>query len=66
MKKESANRTKWFTQDRFGIFIHWGLYSLAAQQEWVKSLEMIDDAQSDKRYFEQDLYNPKICSECQI
>jgi alpha-L-fucosidase len=62
MKRESGKRTKWFTQDRFGLFIHWGLYSLAARQEWVKSLELIDDGQYDKRYFnhfEPDLYNPE-------
>ncbi len=27
--------TSWFTHDRFGMFIHWGLYSLLADGEWV-------------------------------
>jgi len=24
----SAERTKWFVESRFGMFIHWGLYAL--------------------------------------
>ena len=51
----------WFTHDRFGMFIHWGLYSLAARHEWVKNREEIDDA-AYQRYFDNfdpDLYDPK-------
>ena len=25
--------TSWFTHDRFGMFIHWGLYALGARHE---------------------------------
>ena len=25
--------------DRFGLFIHWGLYALPARHEWVKSVK---------------------------
>ena len=28
--------TKWFRHDRFGMFIHWGLYALGARHEWLK------------------------------
>ena len=31
----------WFTHDRFGMFIHWGLYSLLARHEWVQNRERI-------------------------
>ncbi len=31
----------WFVHDRFGLFIHWGLYALAARHEWVQSNEEI-------------------------
>ena len=51
----------WFTYDRFGMFIHWGLYSLAARHEWVKNREEIDDA-TYQRYFDNfdpDLHDPK-------
>lgn len=50
----------WFTHDRFGMFVHWGLYSLAARHEWVKSRELITDADYDRyqQRFEADLYDP--------
>jgi alpha-L-fucosidase len=25
----------WFTHDRFGLFVHWGLYALGARHEWL-------------------------------
>lgn len=34
-------RIKWFLEARFGIFIHWGLYSLLSRAEWVMYLERI-------------------------
>ena len=51
----------WFVQDRFGMFIHWGLYSLAARHEWVMSAENIGAAEYERRYFKHfdpDLYDP--------
>jgi alpha-L-fucosidase len=42
------------------MFIHWGLYSLAARHEWVKSRERLDD-DTYRRYFDRfnpDLYDP--------
>ena len=33
--------TAWFTNDRFGMFIHWGLYSMAARHEWLMPNEKI-------------------------
>ena len=34
-------RVEWFTRARFGMFIHWGLYSIPARGEWVRSEEFI-------------------------
>jgi len=34
-------RIKWFHQARFGIFVHWGLYSLLERGEWVMYRERI-------------------------
>ncbi len=50
----------WFLQDRFGLFIHWGIYSLPARHEWVESVERIDDAQYQRYFdhFDPDLYDP--------
>lgn len=39
--KNFHERMKWFNQDRFGMFIHWGLYSILARGEWVMLLERI-------------------------
>ncbi|GAA2094122.1 alpha-L-fucosidase [Microlunatus panaciterrae] len=51
----------WFTHDRFGMFVHWGLYALAARHEWVMSREQIPQGEYDKYadYFEADLYDPR-------
>lgn len=32
-------RTRWFTESRFGMFIHWGLYAIPAMDEWIQSIE---------------------------
>lgn len=34
-------RTQWFREARFGMFIHWGLYSIPGRGEWVRSEEKI-------------------------
>ena len=39
--KPYAERMKWFHQARFGMFIHWGLYSLLGRGEWVMFQERI-------------------------
>lgn len=51
----------WFTEARFGMFVHWGLYSLAARHEWVKSRERMTDAAYDRylQHFEPDLFDPR-------
>lgn len=55
--------TSWFVRDRFGLFIHWGLYALPARHEWIKSIERIGNEVYDRKYFDHfdpDLYNPEI------
>ena len=54
--------TSWFTQARFGLFIHWGLYALPARHEWVKNKEKISDADYEKyfKHFDPDLYDPAL------
>ena len=54
--------TSWFTGDRFGLFIHWGIYAAAARHEWIKNKERIPD-DVYQRYFEHfdpDLYDPAV------
>ncbi len=40
-KTASPQGLKWFQDIRFGMFIHWGLYSLIARGEWVMHTEKI-------------------------
>jgi len=58
---ERQARMKWWTEARFGMFIHWGLYALPARHEWVQSRERITE-EAYARYFSHfnpDLYNPR-------
>ncbi|MBO4322479.1 MAG: alpha-L-fucosidase [Clostridia bacterium] len=60
-REEYEKRVKWFTEARFGMFIHWGIYAVPGRGEWVKSQEKIPDEVYD-RYFEEfdpDMYDPK-------
>jgi len=41
MKQVSPQGLQWFQDARFGMFIHWGLYSLLARGEWVMFHERI-------------------------
>lgn len=51
----------WFVHERFGMFVHWGLYALPARHEWVKSREELNDADYQKYFdhFDPDLYDPR-------
>ncbi len=57
----TPGNTAWFTHDRFGLFIHWGLYAMAARHEWVRSVERISNEDYEKYFklFDPDLYDPK-------
>ena len=59
--KQTPGDSAWFTHDRFGMFIHWGLYSMPARHEWIKSTERIPEDHYDLyfKYFNPDLYDPK-------
>ncbi|MDR3193795.1 MAG: alpha-L-fucosidase, partial [Tannerella sp.] len=60
-KEQKEKRMAWWRHDRFGMFIHWGLYALPARHEWVKHHEKIADEvyQQYFEHFDPDLYNPK-------
>lgn len=59
--KKTPGDTAWFTHDRFGMFIHWGLYAMPARHEWIKNRECITEEKYDQyfKYFNPDLYDPK-------
>lgn len=54
-------RVKWFMEDRFGLFIHWGLYAIPARGEWLRTNERltIEDYQPYFEEFNPIYYNPR-------
>lgn len=53
-------KTEWFVHDRFGLFVHWGIYAVAGRHEWLQSREKMT-AEAYRRYFDHfdpDLYDP--------
>ena len=59
--RKTPGNTEWFRHDRFGMFIHWGLYALPARHEWIKNMECMTD-EHYQRYFERfdpDLYDAR-------
>ncbi len=57
VRKKTPGDTEWFVHDRFGMFIHFGLYALPARHEWIKTKEFISEEQYQK-YF--DHFNPDL------
>ena len=59
--RKTPGDTAWFTHDRFGMFIHWGLYSMPARHEWIKMREEIPEEKYDKyfKYFNPDLFDAR-------
>jgi len=58
---QKAQRMRWWTEARFGMFIHWGLYALPARHEWVKNRERMTNEQYQKYFenFNPDMFNPR-------
>ncbi len=58
--EQKQERMAWWTADRFGMFIHWGLYAMPARHEWVKRYEKLTNEEYEKYFemFNPDLYNP--------
>ncbi len=56
-----SRRVAWFQEARFGMFIHWGLYSIPGRGEWVRSNEQMpeDDYLPYFREFNPRSYDPK-------
>ena len=50
----------WFTHDRFGLLVHWGLYAFGARHEWLMNRERIQPEAYERyaRSLEPDLFDP--------
>src|SRR5579863_3675177 len=45
---ENLKAREWFQDNRFGLFIHWGVYSVPGRGEWVMNNEKIPIADYEK------------------
>src|SRR5689334_20608663 len=45
---DRQHRMKWWHEARFGMFIHWGLYSVIGRHEWVMENEAIPVAEYEQ------------------
>ena len=44
---DTEERLRWFKNDKFGIFIHWGAYSVIGRHEWARHRFQIPQAEYD-------------------
>lgn len=58
---EHAARMKWFRDARFGVFIHWGVYSVPAHGEWYMNNAKVPVAtyKAFAKDFTADKYDPQ-------
>ncbi len=47
-EQDRERRMKWWHEARFGMFIHWGLYSVLGRHEWVMENEAIPVAEYEQ------------------
>ena len=59
--RKTPGDTSWFVRDRFGMFIHFGLYAMPARHEWVKNREKTPEEKYDVyfKYFNPDLFDAR-------
>ncbi|MBE6634075.1 MAG: alpha-L-fucosidase [Ruminococcaceae bacterium] len=60
-RKKTPGDTAWFVRDRFGMFIHFGLYAVPARHEWLKCRERTPEAKYDQyfQHFDPDLMDAR-------
>ncbi|MBQ8858322.1 MAG: alpha-L-fucosidase [Clostridia bacterium] len=59
--KKTPGDTEWFRHDRFGMFLHFGLYAMPARHEWIKTREFISEEKYDEYFtrFNPDLFDAR-------
>lgn len=57
---ENLQNREWFQQSRFGLFIHWGVYSVLGDGEWVMNNQRIPISTYEKlpAFFNPTEFNP--------
>lgn len=59
IRRKTPGNTDWLVHDRFGMFIHFGLYAMPARHEWVKKYEYLPQEVYDRyfKYFNPDMFD---------
>jgi alpha-L-fucosidase len=57
MSKARDDAVKWFREAKFGVFIHWGVYSIIGRGEWVMHNEKIPIREYEKL---KGIFNPAL------
>ena len=59
--KENIEAREWFQDARFGLFIHWGVYSVLGDGEWVMNNQniSIEDYEKLPNFFNPISFDPK-------
>ena len=52
---QAPDRLQWFREAKFGLFIHWGVYSMIGREEWARQILQIP--LKDYQYYA-DSFNP--------
>ena len=57
----AADRSAWFQEARFGMFIHWGIYSIPARGEWTYASDSwkAGEYEAFAKVFNPTNYNPR-------
>ncbi len=60
-RRPTPGNTEWFVHDRFGMFIHFGLYAAPARHEWIQCHKCIQPEDYKKYFdhFDPDLFDAK-------
>ena len=48
VEKDRIRRMEWWHKAKFGMFVHWGLYSVLGRHEWAMEMEAIPVAEYEK------------------
>ena len=59
--KENLEAREWFENAKFGLFIHWGVYSVLGDGEWVMNNQNISISEYEKlpKFFNPTKYDPE-------
>ena len=59
--QKTKGDSSWFMHDRFGMFLHFGLYSMPARHEWVRRYEFVPDEKYHLyfKHFNPDLFDAR-------